>query len=146
MKACVIYKTEKEYKIVTESESNTGLGLEDEPIFILPIGVNIANIKEAIFKSLNSSRKNVRMPKDWKEWQKEQLNKMKEKTFIGLYKKSNSVGVCLENNILTVYPCKYMPKMGLVAVKEDTVKIECSLDNELEITKKILEILEVDYK
>ena len=37
-KRCIIYKTEKEYKIVTESESDTGLGLGDEPIFILPVG------------------------------------------------------------------------------------------------------------
>ena len=146
MKSCFIYKTEKEYKIITEHESDTGLGLEDKPIFILPIESDIVNIKESIFKSLNSSRKNVPFPKDVKEWQKEGLKRMAEKSFKGLYEKSNSVGIRIEKNILTICPSKYMPKMGIVPIEEDMIKMEYSLDKEIEITKKILEILEIDYK
>ena len=145
MKSCFIYKTEKEYKIITEHESDTGLGLEDEPIFILPIGSDIANIKESIFKSLNSSRKKVPFPKNVKEWQKEGLKRMKEKSFKGLYEKSNSVGIRIEKNILIISPSKYTTKMGIGIVEEDIVKMEYSLDKEIEITKKILEILEKSY-
>lgn len=84
------------------------------------------------------------------DWIKETLKKMQVKSYPSLYKTSNSCTLHLENNILKIYPEKYYnpkkPSQGLDYVEEDMVEMEYSIDKEREITLKILEILEKDYK
>ena len=148
MKASCIYKTEKEYKIITQSETDIGLFISDDPIFILPIISDIEDVKEAIFKCLNNSRKGIYTPKqdEWGKWQKERLKKMKEKSYIGLDKRSNYVGIRLEKNVLVISPGKYTHRQGFEIVEKDIVEIGYSPDKEMEITERIIEMLKVDYK
>ncbi len=148
MKRCSLYKTETEYKIVTDSETDIGLFIGDEPVFILPIISDIENIKNAIFECLNSSRKGIYTPKvdEGSEWQKWRLKKLKEKSFVGLERRSNYVGLELEKNTLNICPGKYIPREGFETVEKDVVKIEYSQDKEIEITERIIEMLKVDYK
>ena len=148
MKRCSIFKTEKEYKIHTESETDIGLFICDAPIFILPVKSDIENIKDAIFECLNNSRKGIYTPKvdEWSDWGKECLKKLKEKSHEGLDKRSNYVCIELEKDILTIYPGKHTPRKGFSTVEEDVVKMEYFQEKEIEITKRIIEMLEVDYK
>lgn len=144
MKACVIYKTRTNYKIITESIADIGLLISDDPFFILPITSGIEDIKNAIWNSLNSSRSGISIPKrnDWPLWQKDQLKKMNEKSFPDLYKNSTSCELRIEDRIATIYPYQYInPKNGLEVIEDDIVNFNYSKDTELEITLKIIEIL-----
>lgn len=142
IKACDIYKTLKEYKIVTLSTSDTGLFLADVPTFILPITISKDELSNKIFSSLNSSRCNVPFPNskvEMQEFQKKHLKDLKEKSFKSLYKNSINCSIRLENNILEITPSRF-EKYYLEPVSEKSVKIEYN-NNELEITKIIIDIL-----
>ncbi len=153
MKKCIIYKTQTEYIIVTYSESNIGLYIIDDPIFIIPLNDDLS-LQNAIFASLKSSKKGIPIPTplrdEWTKWQKEQLAKMKQKTFLSLYKKSSSCEVILEENVIKVYPEKYSiagkPNQGLVNVKEDMVEIRDAANNQEKVTLTIIEILNRKYR
>lgn len=60
--ACNVYRTAAEYKIITESKTNTGLFMEDEPIFIISISSPEQEISDKIFTSLKSSREDIKFP------------------------------------------------------------------------------------
>ena len=79
--ACNVYRTATEYKIITESKTNTGLFMEDEPIFIISISSPEQEISDKIFTSLKSSQENIKFPEtkeEMRERQKEHLKNIKE--------------------------------------------------------------------
>ena len=141
--ACNVYRTAVEYKIITESKTNTGLFMEDEPIFIISISSPEQEICDKIFTSLKSSRENIKFPEtkeEMRERQEVHLKNIKEKSYLGLYKNSTSCSIRLIGNIITITPYIFN-KRWLEPVKEKALKIEYD-NNELEITRKIIEILE----
>lgn len=152
MKTCEVYKTPKNYIIITESTSDIGLGISDDPIYVIPIDSTINELQEKVFDCLNSSRVGVYTPNrdEWASWQKKQLEKMQQKSFVMLYKNSNSCHLALENNIITIYPYKYYdpskPKQGLCAVEEAEVKIDLNNIDKDEIIKILVDMLNVSYK
>lgn len=75
-----------------------------------------------------------------RERQKEHLKNIKEKSYLGLYKNSTSCSIRLIENMITITPYIFN-KRWLEPVEEKTLKIEYD-NNELEITGKIIEILE----
>lgn len=146
MKACDIYKTENTYKIITQSETDTGLLFSNGPILLLPINTNIEELKNGIFSCLHKSISNVKMPDtkdEFSKWQKEFLKIIQEKSFVNLYRKSSNCEIRLNDNILKIYPSIYSEKYkGMVAVKDKIIEMKYSKDDELYITNKIIEILE----
>ena len=74
-----------------------------------------------------------------RERQKEHLKNIKEKSYLGLYKNSTSCSIRLIGNIISITPYIFN-KRWLEPVEEKTLKIEYD-NNELEITRKIIEIL-----
>jgi hypothetical protein len=151
MKTCTVYKTSKNYIITTESLATIGLRIGDDPTYVLSIDSNIDEFRKKMFDSLNSSRVGIYTPKrdEWASWEKEQLLKMGQKSYITLYKISNSCHIILDKNEITIQPYKYCeynrPRSGLCPVKEAEIKIDAETDKN-EIINKIIEVLNVSYK
>jgi len=145
MKSCVIFRTKDNYKIVTESETDTGLYIVDRPVFILSGVVSDEVLKEKLFLSLNSSSTGVKFPdnrEDMKIWQKMQLSLMEEKSFDTLYKHSKSCLVRIKDGDLIVYPYVYEnPKMGLIVKKEKIKNFTLSDDDKNQAINYIKENL-----
>ena len=152
IKACLIYKKDNCYKIVTQSETKAGFLLSVEPIFIVQVNSPIEELELALFQSLNSSKKNIPVPKreEYPLLEKEELMKLKEKSYNSLYKTSNSCDLRLENNILKIFPEKFYnpkkPSQGLVFVEEDMFEIDDPENHKKEVVTKVMELLEKDYK
>lgn len=132
IKSCVVYKTNKEYKIVTESETDTGLFISDEPVFILPSTISDDELITKIFLSLNSSKEEIIFPVNREamdKWQTKQLNNLNEKSFVDLYKNSRSCLIRIEDKILTIYPYEYGgARKGLIVNEEKIEKFNSSND------------------
>ena len=152
MKSCTIYKTNKNYIIVTQSICDIGARITDDPIYVIPVETNIEELREKVFDSLNNSRTDVYTPKrdEWSLFEKRDLEKMGQKSFITLYKNSNSCNLALENDILTIQPDQYCepnkPKSGLCSVKEAAIQINLINTDKTEIMKILIEMLSVSYK
>ena len=151
MKKCNIYKTPTEYIVETYSETDIGLYISDDPVFIIALNDEIG-LQKALFDSLSNSKKDIPTPKrdEWTKWQKERLKKINQKSFNSLYEKSNSCNAILENGILKIYPEKYRisgkPSEGLVHVEEDKVEIADAENKKEEVTSSIIEILSRKYR
>lgn len=145
MKSCVIYRTDKEYKIVTESETDTGLFVSDTPVYILPLTISDEILKEKINNCLQNSKTGIKMPETregFSEWQKEQLTNLQEKTFSSLYKKSRSCLVRIESGQLTIYPYECLDvKKGLTIMDDKIVHFSYLKELELIATQEIIKIL-----
>jgi hypothetical protein len=141
-KACSIYKTEKNYKIITLYPVSSGIFLEQAPIFILPLNTSIEELKNTIFESINASRL-----MSYKEFQKkysikDYLKILKEKSLKNLYQNSSHCNIYLRNNILEICPSKYSEKYkGFETDEIRSKKMSFSKENELIITKEIINIL-----
>jgi hypothetical protein len=149
IKTCEIYKTSKNYIIITESSSDIGLGISDDPIYVIPINSTINELEEKVFDCLNSSRVGIYTPKrdEWASWQKEQLLKMGQKSFDLLYKNSSSCSLKLEDNILSICPRSLTRKhKGLVLVEKDIIKLDLNDINKDQAIKKIIEALSISYE
>jgi len=152
MKASSIYKTQDKFIVITSSESDIGLYLDDDPICTLPINCEIEKLQEAIFYSLKKSRKNIPTPKrdEWAKWKKEQLKKIDQKSYTGLYKNSNSCSIREENGIVKIWPHKFLtagkPSDGLDIVEEDVVEIKDAEFNKSEVVSKVMGLLQKKYK
>ncbi len=153
MKACTVYKTDKEYLIVTTSKTEDWIWVEDEPIFRVLIEDKDNKLIEAVFEALKSSK--VEIPNIPVEniltRQKEILKKMGQKSYTSLYKKSNSCSVSRdENDMVKISPYKpYMPgkfSSGLVVVSEGVVKVNMSVIPVSELERLLIDILSHDYK
>lgn len=152
MKSCTIYKTNKNYIVVTESTSDIGLGIIDDPIYTLPLDVSIDEFQKKLFECLSKSKTGVSTPKnnEWASWEKDQLLKMGQRSFTTLYKNSNSCQVSLDGNVLIISPYKYYdpnrPKDGLCLLQDAEIKIDFSSVAKTEIIIKLIEMLNVSYK
>lgn len=142
MKICAIYKTKKEYKIVTIYQRESEILHEKDPVFIIPITSNNEKLGECIFSSLNSSRtiKDSELITS-----KELLKLIKESSFKSLYKNSNRCRVILNEGKLEIMPYKEAKDRGLEEVDEDKKTIDYTKENESFIVTSIIEILNHKY-
>ena len=117
MASCLVFNTRNNYKIITESYTDVGLLITDEPVFILKKPVSNQVLWLAIYDCLKSSRLKIKQPKrdEWGTWQKNMLKLLQETSFDKLYKTSSSCQVKLENDELFLFQYKYKPKIGLLA-------------------------------
>jgi hypothetical protein len=147
MKRCQLHRTKTKFIVYTESKSDTGLYLADDPVYLLPVVCDVLELQNAIVDSLLKSRRNMPTPKrdEWAAWQKDLLKKMKQRSFTGLYKSSSSCLVEMNGNALIIYPEKLSqasrPSQGLVLVEEGRVEIQDWENNKDKLTARIIEIL-----
>ncbi|MNJ86183.1 hypothetical protein D3C87_36710 [compost metagenome] len=124
MNTCQVYKSEKSYKIVTESLSTLGMGISTFPIHVLPINSDSEELKNSIVDCIKSSKDGLEMSPDSDEFavhSKNVLKALQEKSHTNLYKSSK--GCSLEKHDwgyhLTLYklydPGK--PRYGFVGDK-----------------------------
>lgn len=144
IKACSIYKTKNKFKIVTAYRLESWAYIESNPITILPIEASFEQIKNAIFLSINSSKKLSEKEEDFYRLEtKEFLKSLRETSYKKFYNNSTSCSIYIENNIVEIIPNR-LKDYYLVEVKEDIQKIEYN-NNKIEITKIVLDILEKKY-
>lgn len=130
MARCSLYILKDSYKIVTQSVSEFGFYISDEPVFILSRneGTDILALK--ILECLNSSRYKVpfKTDKDSVEmFQRNHLKKLEEKSYNSLYKKMKlSLSILKKDDEIIVYKNKFFkpsrPSMGL-DWDESTMKV-----------------------
>ena len=139
MKACKIFKTKKNYKIVTLYKADTGTYISNSPVYILPISCNIEEVGKLIRDSLKTSNL-IPYPKE--NFSTQLLKDLKEPSFKKLYANSTSCGLFLDKEKLEIIPYKCInPEEGL---DEDSERIQCFDYNELneidlgEIVSKVL--------
>lgn len=147
MKACEVFKTKKEYKIVTGYQVDVGRYVMRPPVSVFPIDINIKEFKDFIFQSLNDSK-----PISYDEYYsgispRDVLKQMKESSFPGLYKKSTSCMVYLDNEKIKIVPYRYNgPESGLNEVANDIKIIDFKTTDEIQITIEIEKILNKNYE
>ncbi len=152
MKACNIFKTESEYKIVTQSMTEDGFLLSVLPAFVIGVDCSNDELRELIVKSLNSSQANIKTPKrdDYPILQKQVLQAINEKSYSALYKKTNSCDIRLENNTLSIFPEKLFtlgkPSDGLTIVKEEKVEFNEFSELTENIINTIREKLNIQFR
>ncbi|MBX2922743.1 MAG: hypothetical protein KF746_11165 [Chitinophagaceae bacterium] len=152
MHFCQVYKTNKEYIIVTKSQTKDWIWVTDEPILRVAVADSDSKLIEAILKALKSSRTNIPNISVEKKplLEKETLKKMGQKSYTDLYKKSNSCSITRDKNgIITISPYKpYTPgKFSSLAVAEEgVVQVDMSVTDVSELEDILIEVLEHDYK
>ena len=119
MKACKIYKTKKNYKIITLYKTDTGTYISNSPVYILPISSNIEEFGKLIKDSLTASNL-IPYPKE--NFSTQLLKDLKESSFKKLYANSTSCGLFLNKEKLEIITYKCInPEEGL---DEDSEKIQ----------------------
>jgi hypothetical protein len=153
MGSCTVYKTDKEYIIVTSSKTKDWIWVDDEPIFRVPIENRGSKLIEDVLETLKNSRVDIpNIPvKDMPIFQKKNLKEMGQKSYPSLYKKSNSCSVSEdENGIVTISPYKpYKPgkfSSGLVVANEGVVKVDMNVTAIHELESILIDALNQDYK
>lgn len=146
MRSCFIYKKNDEYKFETISETDIGLDISDGPVKFLAIDCENSVFWDSLMSTLKNSRQEVKTPKkdEWKKWQSERLNLLKEKSFTELYKESKSVFIQLDHNKITIFPNKFENKNGLIRLINDKQILELLAMTQDEIINKIKKMLDND--
>ncbi|MBP2833462.1 hypothetical protein J8281_14800 [Aquimarina sp. U1-2] len=145
IKSCIVHKTNKNYKIITQSWTDIGLRLSTEPIFILPLDCKIEDLLESIFKSLAGTKENVIAPlekEEYKKYVKKMISLLKEKSFDSLDKNSSSCNISQENERLVITPYTYTVKGGSTLIEEEKVEFNLVDHIKEEIVLKVIEILD----
>lgn len=149
--SCVIHKTSKFYKIITDSKTVAGFFLAGEPVFLVSID-NVEDLQKCIFQSLVSSKSGIPVPnrEDYKLIDRDLCKKIGEVSYTSLYKSSNTLSLRLSENELLLTPLKYYnpkrPSQGLVDVVEDSSLIKDPFNKKDEVTSLVIKLLEKDYK
>ena len=136
-----IYKTSKNYKILTQYKLESGSYISSEPIFILPIDVNKEEMESKLFEALEASRDLSESEEDDFWLGNKLLKKLKESSFDKLYKSSCSCHVSLIDGIFSITPQKYVGKnVGLDILEDRAVKFFYD-NNRSEVLEKITQVL-----
>jgi hypothetical protein len=148
---CIIHKTNRFYKIITDSKTKAGFLLGGDPVFLVEVD-NVKELENSIFESLLSSKSGVPVPSQegYKIGEKDLCKKLGETSFTALYKGSNALSVSFENNELKLIPLKYYNPLkasqGLVDVTEDAQLIVDPFNNKEQVTSLVIQLLEKDYR
>lgn len=138
MKACQIFKTQKEYKIITMYKTDTGSYKLMEPIFILPNTIEKGKFTISVYDSLNSS-KLIKNPESNNS--KELLQKLKETSFNKFYQKSKCCMLFVENDKVVIEPQIYSTKFkGLETIHDKVVILKTNLKSE--VIEEVLRFLD----
>lgn len=137
MKACQIFKTQKEYKVITMYKTDSGSYKLMDPIYILPHDIEKEKLTLSILACLNSS-KLIENPQINNS--KELLQKLKETSFNKFYQKSKCCMLFVDDNEVVIEPQKYSTKFrGLETARNEVITLKSKSENE--IVEQILKVL-----
>lgn len=142
MKACQIYKTNKEYKIITLYKTESWAYISSHPIYILPISTNVDELTNIIFKTLESSR-SISEIEEKKMWLGDNLLKaINEVSYNKLYKNSKVCGLFLKEDKIMIVSYTYLGlNKGIVGNDNDEIEIEYKDELKVEIIQKVIDVL-----
>jgi len=145
MKSVEVYKTKKDFKILTLYKLESGSYIASEPIFIVSVEAELEDLGEKLFEALNASR-TIKESEEDKFWLGNALlKKIKEASFSKLYATSSSCHVSFDNGIISIAPQKYLGKDKGLEIEEGRAS-RIALDNNnnnnrLEVIEKITQML-----
>lgn len=144
MKSIEIFKTNKEFKIITLYMLQSGSYIASNPIFIFPADVEVKDLSNSISEALKESRILNESEED-KFWLGNGLlKKIKESSFNKFYATSSSCYISLVNGIISIIPQKYMGKdQGLEMQENLAYRVAINDNNRLEVIEKLKEMLMV---
>ena len=139
-KGLMIYKTLKNYKIVTLYKRQSGSYIISYPVTILPKDIDIDTLCESITESLRKSRSISE--KEEELFDINLLKELKEKSYDNLYKNSKSCIVYITNQEISIEPNIYrVPRNGLITDKEKVVKLSPFESNLIDVSQILIDIL-----
>lgn len=145
MKTAELVKTKNKYKIVTWYKRESGSYLASNPIYILPLSSEIDEISNKIFLALNTSKELKENEEDeYRLGNKIFLKNLKETSLTKLYRESKSCFISIDNsNLIKIIPYKESEHhRGLVEDIENSIELYYNGDNQIEIVKSAMKILE----
>lgn len=142
MKSIHIYKTKKDYKIITFYKLESGSYIGSDPVFVMPIDVSSEDLAGKLFEALNASR-TLKESEEDKFWLGNGLlKKIKETSFNKFYATSLSCNVSFDKGIIILTPYKYTGKdQGLEMEESRTYRVALEKNNRLEVVEKIKQML-----
>jgi hypothetical protein len=142
MKCIEIYKTNKDFKILTLYKLEAGSYMTSEPIFIMPGDVKLEDLGDKIYEALNASRNLLESEED-KFWLGSKLlKKIKESSFDKFYEASVSCSVSFSDGIVSIAPQKYLGKnQGLEILEDRAYRVTLDKNNRLEVIQKLMQML-----
>jgi hypothetical protein len=153
MQRCHIYKTAKEYIILTESKTEDWIWTNEGPIYRVLVENKDNKLIETVLEALKSSRLDIpNIPREDKPiLEKKALKEMGQKSYTDLYRKSNSCSVSRdENGLIEISPYKPCTpgnfSSGLVVAKEGVVQVDMNVTSVPALESILIEILNQDYK
>lgn len=143
MKSIQIYLSKRHYKILTMYRLESWSYIISEPIFILPINVEIKELALKVFEALEASCELSETEEDkYRLGNKLLLKEMKETSFDKLYSSSKSCSLVLDEKLVTVIPQKYLGKgEGLEEDEERALKFDYDVENKGNIVLEIVKLL-----
>lgn len=139
MKACQIFKTKSNYKIVTMYHTDTGSYKLADPISILPSDSDVETIAKSLFSSLEASKEIIN-PNESRA--KELLQKLGEKSYKSFYSKSKSCMLFLEGGKVVCEPQFYSVRIDALEVDKENIREFELSKGELYIASEIKQIID----
>jgi len=146
MKACQIYKTKSNYKIVTMYRLESGSYIISHPICILPLDVSHLVFANKLQEALAHSREISETEEELFWLGNTLLKELKEHTYHDFYNNSTSCIISLQEQIYLLEPHKYLGKgKGLVVDEIRVMKMEVSICNQI-LVQVIINLLNGEGK
>lgn len=143
MNSIEVYRTKKNYKILTQYQLESGSFISSEPIHLLPLDIDKKEIAGKIFEALNSSRILSEREEDDFWLGNKLLKKIKETSFNKFYQLSTSCRVSKREDLVIIAPRKYLGKdKGLFTEEEQALQVRYDGKNKEAIVTEIIKILE----
>lgn len=124
MKIIEVFKTDKQFKVVTLYQLESGSYISSLPISILDINCPKEELLDQIKNSLNSSR-NISSKEETKLWLGNELLKhLKVPSFKKLYTTSSSCNVVLNEKEIKLTPLAYDTKIKALVETDSTISFD----------------------
>ena len=141
MKFVQIFKTSKNFIIMTMYKTESWTYIVGEPIWLLPSTVELEELEKKVFESLSLSRSISKSEED-KIWLGNTvLKKIGETSFNKFYTKSASCNIYLDNGKITIEPNKYLGANKGLEPDEELVVVLYESDEKLKIMEDIVKLL-----
>ncbi|MBO4739637.1 MAG: CdiI family contact-dependent growth inhibition immunity protein [Bacteroidales bacterium] len=137
-----IYKTMKHYAILTAYQTESGIWLFSDPVYILSLDITEEEFAKVISDGLAHSRSISEKEENIFRSNNKLLKRMKERSWSNLYKTSKSCTIEIENNEIIIEPwILSSTQRGLVSDEERVVKLEFSKSNYVDVAQIVIDIL-----
>lgn len=143
MKSVEVYRTKKNYKILTQYELESGSYISSNPIFILSLDTDTEEIANRIFEALDSSRLLSESEEDDFWLGNKLLKEIKESSFDKFYQSSTSCRISKQKDFVIIAPRKYLGRSkGLFTEEKQALKVRFDGRNKNETTAEVIKLLQ----